>query len=369
MPRVSTLLAFLSLSAGVAWAQVPTDGGAPPVAASTPKPAEVPDGGAKGKLSPPPPTQVVSSPTGSPADRQKWLKDQIDSALGDPELAKAKVGIDVVDVDSGKTLYARNDAGLFNPASNVKLFTTAAALAMLGPEYRWKTVVYADAPISGGELKGRLYVKGHGDPSLVVEDLWRVVSRSLRRRPAQGLGRSRRRRHLLRRRPRRPRLRAEAGGSRRSAPPTARSRSTTTPSACTSCPAPTTPRAARVVIDPATPYFTVVNDARTVASGRTVITVEARETADHTELRVAGRIRLGAPEQILHAPRRPSRPVHGQRLQGAARAPRHQAHRQRRPRRHADDGARALGALLAAARRRRARRQQALATTSWPSRS
>src|SRR5438874_5073334 len=140
MPRVSSLLLLLSLSAGVASAQVPVDGGAAPVTVAQPvappvaqpKPADVPDGGA-GKFTPPPATTVVSSPTGSPADRQKWLKDQIDSALGDPELAKAKMGVDVVDVDSGKTLYARNDAGLFNPASNVKLFTTAAALAILGP--------------------------------------------------------------------------------------------------------------------------------------------------------------------------------------------------------------------------------------------
>ncbi|HEX6839860.1 MAG TPA: D-alanyl-D-alanine carboxypeptidase, partial [Polyangia bacterium] len=163
----------------MAWAQVPADLGAPPAKVALPrppvaqpKPAALPDGGKPT----PPQTIVVPSPTGSPADRQKWLKDQIDAALGDPELAKAKVGIDVVDIDSGKTLYARNDAGLFNPASNVKLFTTAAALAILGPEYRWKTVVYADAPISGGELKGRLYLKGHGDPTLVVEDLWRVVT-------------------------------------------------------------------------------------------------------------------------------------------------------------------------------------------------
>ena len=41
---------------------------------------------------------------------------------------------------------------------------------------------------------------------------------------------------------------------------------------------------ARVVLDPQTPYFTIVNDARTVATGRTAITVEARETPDHTEL-------------------------------------------------------------------------------------
>jgi serine-type D-Ala-D-Ala carboxypeptidase/endopeptidase (penicillin-binding protein 4) len=51
--------------------------------------------------------------------------------------------------------------------------------------------------------------------------------------------------------------------------------------------------AARVMIDPQTPYFTIVNDARTVAAGRSNVTVEARETADHTELKVAGRIRVG----------------------------------------------------------------------------
>src|SRR5205814_1751788 len=120
MPRLPSVLLCLSLTAGVALAQVPDAG--------------------------------IDAP----------------KAKAEPPRAKAEVGIDVVAIDSGKTLYARNDAGLFNPASNVKLFTTAAALAILGPEYRWKTVVYADAPVSGGELKGRLYLKGHGDPTLVV---------------------------------------------------------------------------------------------------------------------------------------------------------------------------------------------------------
>ena len=292
----------LSLSAGVAWAQVP-DGGVPkppaaapkPVAApkpaaaaATPKPAPLPDGGKPT----PPTTVVVSAPTGSPAERQKWLKDQIDAALGDPELAKAKVGVDVVDVESGKTLYARNDAGLFNPASNVKLFTTAAALAILGPEYRWKTVVYADAPISGGELKGRLYLKGHGDPTLVVEDLWRIVTDlyagGLRKVSGDlvvddtffdnvrvGPGFDQKQEDLPFRAPNGAlSLNYNAVGVH------------VMPGAGDAA-------AARVIIDPQTPYFTVVNDARTVAVGRSAVTVESRETPDHTELRVAGRIRLG----------------------------------------------------------------------------
>jgi serine-type D-Ala-D-Ala carboxypeptidase/endopeptidase (penicillin-binding protein 4) len=297
MPRVSSLPLLLSLSAGVAFAQVP-DGGVAPKTVAQPKPAEVPDGGVAGKFSPPPPTPIVSSPTGSPVERQKWLKEQIDGALGDPELAKAKVGVDVVDIESGKTLYARNDAGLFNPASNVKLFTTAAALAILGPEYRWKTVVYADSPTVAGELKGRLYLKGHGDPTLVVEDLWRVVADlyagGLRKVTgdlvvddtffdAQRVG---------------PGFEQKAEDLPFRAPNGALSLNYNAvgvhvyPGAADGAPA-------RVVIDPQTSYFTVVNEAHTVAAGRSNVTVESREAAEHTELRVSGRIRLGDPGQVL----------------------------------------------------------------------
>jgi len=68
------VLLVLSLTAGVASAQVPVDAGttaaAPPTApAMQPKPAELPEGGA-GKTTPPT-TQVLSSPTGTPAERQK----------------------------------------------------------------------------------------------------------------------------------------------------------------------------------------------------------------------------------------------------------------------------------------------------------
>lgn len=68
-------------------------------------------------------------------------------------------GIHVVDAASGKTLYHRNEDKLFQPASNMKLFTSALALTRLGPDYRFTTQVVQDAA-------GNLVLIGSGDPSL-----------------------------------------------------------------------------------------------------------------------------------------------------------------------------------------------------------
>jgi D-alanyl-D-alanine carboxypeptidase/D-alanyl-D-alanine-endopeptidase (penicillin-binding protein 4) len=70
-----------------------------------------------------------------------------------------------------------------HPASTMKLLTTLAALEELGPAYRWKTEAYAGAPIRNGRLDGDLYLKGYGDPYLVIEQFW-LFLRALR---AQGL--------------------------------------------------------------------------------------------------------------------------------------------------------------------------------------
>jgi D-alanyl-D-alanine carboxypeptidase/D-alanyl-D-alanine-endopeptidase (penicillin-binding protein 4) len=75
-------------------------------------------------------------------------------------------GIHVVNLRSGEVLYSRNPGHLFVPASNVKLLTTAAALEQLGPNYRYRTTVYADGPIEDGTLKGNLIVRGSGDPTI-----------------------------------------------------------------------------------------------------------------------------------------------------------------------------------------------------------
>lgn len=69
------------------------------------------------------------------------------------------IGIHVVQLSTGKTLYHRNEDQLFLPASNMKLFTSALALLRLGPDYRFTTQLRLEAP-------GDVTLIGGGDPSM-----------------------------------------------------------------------------------------------------------------------------------------------------------------------------------------------------------
>src|ERR1039458_10304205 len=75
----------------------------------------------------------------------KPLPDRIAGVLSAPDLARGFWGIEVVSLSSdkttSKTLYSQNADKLFTPASNTKLFTTAAALALIGPDYKFRTTV------------------------------------------------------------------------------------------------------------------------------------------------------------------------------------------------------------------------------------
>jgi serine-type D-Ala-D-Ala carboxypeptidase/endopeptidase (penicillin-binding protein 4) len=76
-------------------------------------------------------------------------------------------GIEVLDLATGKTIYELNPNHHFVPASNTKLFTTALALARLGPDYRFATRVLADAaPDAAGRIAGGIRLVGGGDPNL-----------------------------------------------------------------------------------------------------------------------------------------------------------------------------------------------------------
>ena len=64
-----------------------------------------------------------------------------------------------------------------NPASTMKLVTTYSALHLLGPAFTFRTEMSREAPVLGEALRGDLYVRGGGDPKLVIEELWLLVSR------------------------------------------------------------------------------------------------------------------------------------------------------------------------------------------------
>ena len=102
----------------------------------------------------------------------KPLQDRIANVIGVPDLARGFWGIEVTSLSSGKTLYSLNPDKLFTPASNTKLFTTAAALALIGPDYKFRTTVETAASLDRyGRLNGDLLLVGHGDPNLSGREL------------------------------------------------------------------------------------------------------------------------------------------------------------------------------------------------------
>lgn len=101
----------------------------------------------------------------APRDARAAFVRLADSLLDAPEFRNAHWGVLVVDPRRGDTLYARNAAKLFLPASNQKLVTGAVALARLGPGFRFRTALHAAGPVRDGVLAGDLVVTGTGDPS------------------------------------------------------------------------------------------------------------------------------------------------------------------------------------------------------------
>lgn len=87
------------------------------------------------------------------------------------------IGIEVVDLTTGVTLYRRNQSRSFIPASNMKLFSDAAALMVLGPDYRFRNQLSTNATqLQQGILKGSLYLHLSGDPSFNHDRLAALIA-------------------------------------------------------------------------------------------------------------------------------------------------------------------------------------------------
>ena len=98
------------------------------------------------------------------------LTEQINGQIQQPRFAAASWGIDIISLDSGRTLYSHRPARLLQPASTAKLFTTALGLSTLGSNYRISTRVLAKGKIRRGRLDGSLILYGMGDPTLGTQD-------------------------------------------------------------------------------------------------------------------------------------------------------------------------------------------------------
>ena len=119
------------------------------------------------------PSKSVNSRVGArnvkPAARSdiERFRQRAEAALSAAGPDKGAWGVLVTDAATGEVLYSRNADGFFMPASNAKLFTTALALATLGPDYRVRTNVASSGTVdTNGVLSGDLVLVGRGDANL-----------------------------------------------------------------------------------------------------------------------------------------------------------------------------------------------------------
>lgn len=93
------------------------------------------------------------------------------------ELPNADIGIVIMNAQTGKLLYQRNAYQAFTPASNLKLFTAAAALLKLGPSYHFNTSILINHNQKQRHvLNGDLVVQFTGDPTLTAKNLKKLIT-------------------------------------------------------------------------------------------------------------------------------------------------------------------------------------------------
>ena len=106
------------------------------------------------------------------------LADRLAPLVRAPALGPEDTGVAVLLLPEGRPIFLRQADRPLQPASTQKILTTAAALALLKPEYVYRTRVLADAPIDGsGAVAGNLYIQGAGAPDLVAESWWLIARR------------------------------------------------------------------------------------------------------------------------------------------------------------------------------------------------
>ncbi|MBA3639190.1 MAG: D-alanyl-D-alanine carboxypeptidase/D-alanyl-D-alanine-endopeptidase [Acidobacteria bacterium] len=127
-----------------------------------------------------------ATPTKASLAAVRDLRTQLETVFSGPAMAHATWGVHVRSLDHGDTLFDHNGGKLMMPASNMKILTLAATAEQLGWDYQFKTSLETTAPVENGVLRGDLFVRGGGDPTLstrgkreqLVFDEWTAMLKS-----------------------------------------------------------------------------------------------------------------------------------------------------------------------------------------------
>jgi D-alanyl-D-alanine carboxypeptidase/D-alanyl-D-alanine-endopeptidase (penicillin-binding protein 4) len=113
------------------------------------------------------PSHASSAATGATRSDVQRFAARAEAQLASHGADRGSWGLLIADADTGAVLYEKDADRYFAPASNAKLFTTALALATLGPEFRMRTTIETRGELSPeGRLAGDLILVGRGDPNL-----------------------------------------------------------------------------------------------------------------------------------------------------------------------------------------------------------
>ncbi len=226
------------------------------------------------------------------------LARDIESVLSDVPsvLDDARVGIAITDLHRGRVLYEREANGAFNVASNSKIITTAAALAYLGPDFRFQTALYGEEVDADGVIPGDLYLRSTGDPYLDTGDLRKLVDELVRRgvrRVDGGVVVDDRAFDDETSPPHFDEFEEPSDEHASYRPPVGAASLNFNTITVAAAPHPEGRGAASVSIDPPTAYAELGGRVATVRRGRTRVRVTPRVTDDGMHLAVSGQVRAG----------------------------------------------------------------------------
>lgn len=119
-----------------------------------------------------PSSQPAADPPPTPGARAPDIEAAVRALVKSRGLEDAAIGVVVMDCETGAVLGQAGEHLPLNPASNAKLYTAAAALAILHGAHRYQTTL--SGVIKGGTASG-LVLRGLGDPSLQTSDLWALA--------------------------------------------------------------------------------------------------------------------------------------------------------------------------------------------------
>lgn len=123
------------------------------------------------------PHPVAPEPTPRERVAEQQLTQALQSVWAGQVLRRGITAVYVVDARTGRRLYAQHEHDQLNPASNVKLVASAAALDILGPDWRYAIRLVGARPDTNGVVAGDVYLKGVWDPTLTTNGIRVLASR------------------------------------------------------------------------------------------------------------------------------------------------------------------------------------------------